>query len=107
MNTYQTEQLEALTLIRRHLGDLSKARIDRLHARIDDYLAYRRRMAHFLSDHFKNVCTRECFSNRRSACCGKDSIITFFAEVLINALLVTARSARPSRKAASSAQSGT
>jgi len=89
MNAYQTEQFEALTVIRRHLGGLSRARIDHLHAKIGDYLVYRRGMGQFLRTHFQDICTRECFLSRRSACCSKDSIITFFADVLINALLST------------------
>ena len=87
MNSYQTEQFEALTLIRRHLAGLSKAKVEHLKAKLGDYLAYRRGLEQFLTDHFRDVCTRECFLGRRSACCGKDSIITFFADVLINALL--------------------
>jgi len=89
MNSYQAEQFETLRMIRRHLSGMSTAKIDHLRAKTGDYLAYRRRMAQFLSAHFQDICTRECFSSRRSACCAKDSIITFFADVLINALLST------------------
>ena len=34
MNTYQTEQFETLTMIRRHLNTLSKTNIEHLRAKI-------------------------------------------------------------------------
>ena len=33
-----------------------------------------------------SYCTRSCFENRTSACCSKDGIITFWADVVINVL---------------------
>jgi len=36
---------------------------------------------------FSRLCTRKCFTSRTSACCGREGIATFFADVLVNALV--------------------
>ncbi len=36
------------------------------------------------------MCTEKCFTSQTNACCGRDGIATFFADVVINALLSTA-----------------
>ena len=87
MNSYQTEQLETLVTIRRYMGALSKAERDSLRAQIRDYLGYRDCLGAFFVEHFRDICTQQCFLSRRSACCSKDSIITFFADVLVNVLI--------------------
>jgi hypothetical protein len=35
------------------------------------------------------LCTKKCFTSRSSACCGREGIATFFADVVINALCST------------------
>ncbi len=87
MNDYQTEQMETLTLIRRHLSEMGEARKEMLRTSLRDYLAFRADTAAFLAAHFGHLCTRNCYENRMSACCSKDGIITFFADAVINALL--------------------
>ncbi len=86
MNIYQTEQLESITAVRRLLRILDPNERSRLRERIEDYLFFRDRVDAFLSDHFSETCTRNCYQNRVSACCSKDGIITFFADVVINLL---------------------
>jgi hypothetical protein len=89
MNSYQTEQFETLTMIRCHLKTLSRTEIERLKGEIGDYIRYRSRLNRFLKIHFQEICTQACFLSRRSACCSKDGIITFFADMLVNALIST------------------
>ena len=48
---------------------------------------FRRRAADFLHAHFAGICTRDCYENQRSACCSKDGIITFFGDLVVNALI--------------------
>ena len=43
--------------------------------------------ADFLEIHFKDICTEKCYHSRLSACCSKDGIIAFFADVAVNALI--------------------
>lgn len=86
MNSYQTEQLESIEAIRGVLGVLPAGNLGRLQAQISGYLSFRDRVNAFLSDHFSETCTRNCYENRVSACCSKDGIITFFGDVVVNLL---------------------
>ncbi len=86
MNTYQKEQLDALKMIRQHLGQLSAAETDALKGEIADYLDFRNRVAGFLNTHFAAICTEKCYASRLSACCSKDGIVAFFGDVAVNAL---------------------
>ena len=86
MNSYQIEQLETLSMIRRYLQALDAHGINKLTAEITEYLLFRARVGQFLDAHFAAICTRKCYQSRLSACCSKDGIITFFADMVINAL---------------------
>ncbi len=87
MGPYQQEQLDALLMIQQHLRELSAAAASELQAMISDYLDYRSRVAEFLGAHFNGICTEKCYTSRRSACCSRDGIITFFGDVAVNALV--------------------
>ncbi|MEJ2641066.1 MAG: hypothetical protein P8010_15970 [Desulfosarcinaceae bacterium] len=86
MNAYQIEQFDALVQVRRHLATLADEPLRRLNQAIAPYLYFRRELDAFLKAHFEAVCTMACYQDRRSACCSKDGIITFFADHVINAL---------------------
>lgn len=90
MNDYQSEQLSALRLVRDDLGDLSPNERTEWHRRIDPYRSFRSETADFLETHFGSLCTRRCYQSGESACCAKDSIIVFFADVVVNALVASA-----------------
>ena len=87
MSDYQSEQIDALRMVRRHLKNLSPAELQELKDEAGEYLDFRREVHSFLRDHFGSVCNLTCFYSRRSACCSRDGIITFFADVVINALV--------------------
>ena len=89
ITAWQAEQLDALRMVRRHLTLTGSDSLERLRASVANYLSFRRDLDAFLAAHFSHVCTRNCYANNKSACCGKDGIITFFAEVVINALVST------------------
>jgi hypothetical protein len=86
MNAYQKEQLAALRMIRNHLNNLSDSEIEFLKSEIAHYLKFRLNVTGYLETRFKEICTKKCYYSRLSACCSKDGIITFFADVVINAL---------------------
>jgi len=86
MNAYQKEQLDALQMIRNHLSELTDSEKDSLKNEIADYLEFRSQVAGFMEIHFSEICTEKCYYSRLSACCSKDGIIAFFADVVINAL---------------------
>jgi hypothetical protein len=87
MSEYQAEQLTGLKTVINHLADLSETERQELRGSLADYLDFRQRTERFLADHLGHVCNRKCYESRLSACCSKDGIITFFADVVINALL--------------------
>ena len=70
-----------------HLQSLSEADRRALVDLTAEYLAYRNNVNAFLSAHLADICTQKCYQSRLSACCSKDGIITFFADVVINALV--------------------
>ncbi len=84
MNEYQREQGDALTLVIEQLGLLSNDQRQALNDELGPYLAFRKEVDRFLDAHFSAHCTRSCYTNRRSACCSKDGIITFWADVVVN-----------------------
>jgi hypothetical protein len=87
MNSYQKEQLEAISMVQSHLATLAANARQALESQISEYLVFRSEVDAFLSEHFGNVCTQNCFQSEISACCSRESIITFFADVVVNALV--------------------
>ncbi len=87
MNAYQKEQIEALRMIRQQLDAMTGSEIDELKTSIADYLEFRAEAAAFLEKHFADICTEKCYRSRLSACCSKDGIIAFFADVAVNVLV--------------------
>ena len=87
MNSYQKEQLEALALVQGYLANLALDARQALDLRIADYLFFRDAVDAFLDAHFSDVCTLKCFKSKVSACCSRDGIITFFGDVVVNALV--------------------
>ncbi len=86
MNEYQVEHLDAFSKIRTILGTFSPATLRSIEAEVSGYLAFRHRLDQFLTRHFDGYCTSACYRSQRSACCSKDGIIVFWADVVINAL---------------------
>ncbi|RLC04933.1 MAG: hypothetical protein DRH90_07360 [Deltaproteobacteria bacterium] len=87
MTEYQHEQMEALELVAGHLSGLKAADIDALKGKLADYLCFRRDVDTFLSTHFSDICTETCYQSRISACCTREGIITFFADVAVNVIM--------------------
>ena len=87
MNSYQKEQSDALYMVRSHLSTFSSKERQKLESDVAGYLSFREKVGSFLSTHFSGVCTQKCYKSRLSACCTREGIITFFADVVINALI--------------------
>ena len=87
MNEYQREQAETLSLIRKHLLALDRKQTGQLLDISSKYLAFRDHVNNFHNRYFNCTCNQKCYSSRLSACCSKDGIITFFADILLNALV--------------------
>ena len=89
MNDYQQEQLQALTVVRQGLEQMGSARCRELRHAAGDYLQFRKTVRRYLKRYFGQVCSQACYHSRTSACCSKDGIIVFFADVVVNALQST------------------
>jgi hypothetical protein len=89
LSEYNQQQKEAILMVRQHLSHLSAAELGWLKQRIKSYLQFRKALGSFQEEHFADICSDKCFTSRTSACCGREGIITFFADVVINLLLST------------------
>ena len=87
MNSYQKEQLKSLRMITELFTFVFSGEIQKLKEKTEDYLKFRKKTASFLSEYFSEICTKTCYESRLSACCSKDGIITFFADMVINFLV--------------------
>lgn len=87
MAEYQNEQMEALELVTGYLSGLEAADIDALKHNLSDYLSFRKDVDVFLSTHFSDICTETCYQSKISACCTREGIITFFADVVVNVIM--------------------
>lgn len=107
MNSYQKEQQHALNLVTDFLSQLAPDQLRNLRQKISPYLLFRESIDDFFAEHFSGICTRACYRSRRSACCSKDGIITFFADVMINVLCSTSRQVNRLAKAIEAPRWGT
>lgn len=94
MNDYQREQLDAWRQIEQALMRMSTREKQAIDKEIAGYLGFRKEVENFLHQYFIKYCTTYCFQNNRSACCGKDSILTFWADLVINAVNTDANSVK-------------
>ena len=90
MSAYQQEQFAALQMVRDHLQSLPNSDRRMLVDMTAEYRDYRLDVNNFLAKYLAGVCTQKCYQSRLSACCSKEGIITFFADVFINALVSSA-----------------
>jgi len=87
MDEYQKEQFDALSMVRKHLASISEDKRTGLEESLTDYLLFRGEVNTFLNDHFSQICTQKCYKSRLSACCSREGIVTFFADVVVNAIV--------------------
>lgn len=74
-------------MVRQHVDLLDKRGFPGfdVNAHISDYLVFREDVEDFFRRWFEQLCSENCYSSRRSACCSRDGIIAFWADVVINA----------------------
>lgn len=87
LSRYNREHLETFRAVREHLARMRPENHQDLLERIQPYLGFREEVAAFQEAHFSEVCTLKCFQDRTSACCGREGIAAFFADVVVNTLL--------------------
>jgi len=89
LSEYNQQQKDAILMVSQHLLHLPAPKLRWLKQRIKSYVQFRKAVNSFQERHFSDICSQKCFSSRTSACCGREGIITFFADVVINVLLST------------------
>ena len=89
ISEYNRDQLLSLQAIHKACGRLPDVEILSLVERLGPYIEFRRQLESHQSQYFRDTCEANCFSTGLSACCGFESIITFFADHVINFLLST------------------
>ena len=87
MTPYQREQVECFEMVREHFAAIPKTDLEALRIKISDYLSFRRKTRLFLLQHFSRMCHSKCYRSRLSACCSRDGIVVFFADVAVNTLI--------------------
>jgi hypothetical protein len=87
MNDYQKEQFDAFATVQKYLTGLEDSKRGALKITVRDYLTFRSEVNVFLSSYFSRICNRRCYLSRRSACCSREGIITFFADIVIDVLV--------------------
>ena len=87
MTPYQKEQSESLDIVRSYLPGLLEGERENFRDLVSDYLSFPERAGNFPAEHFSGVCSETCFQSRMSACCSRDGMITFLADVAVNALV--------------------
>lgn len=88
ISEYNQQQKDAVLMVRQHLSALPISELHWLKQRIQSYLQFREDVASF-QQHFADICSEKCFTSQTSACCGREGIATFFADVVVNVLLST------------------
>lgn len=89
LNTYQKEQLDALHQVQNALMQMDTKTKNRLLVDFKSYLDFREEVDRYLDEHLSSYCAQACFKSQTSACCSKDGIITFWADMVINACCCT------------------
>ena len=74
-------------MVRCYLAQISEAERKTLKECLADYLTFRDAVDAFQVNYFRDICNRKCYQSKLSACCSRDGIIIFFADVIINALM--------------------
>ena len=87
MSEYNRDQREALLMVQHYLEGLPASEIGRLREAVAPYLQFRSEVSRFQREFLSEMCTQACFTTRQSACCNRDGIATFFADVVIQAVL--------------------
>lgn len=87
---YGQEQLLNQGIVQEYLSSRGEEEKSLLREQCREYFRFREEVAGFHLRYFQAVCTVACFQQQRSACCSKDGIITFFADIVVNAIVSSA-----------------
>jgi len=86
MNTYQREHADTFRLVVDYLAAKPAAERQYLLDITAAYVDFRRKLDAFHRDHVADLCSAKCYQTGLSACCSRDSIVVYFADVVVNCL---------------------
>lgn len=83
---YREEQLHNQECVQAYFARQGAAETELLRGWCRDYIRFREDVAAFQARYLHALCNAACYQAQRSACCNKDGIITFFADLVVNVL---------------------
>ena len=83
---YRLEQLQNQECVQAYFSRQGEEEKRLIKGWCHDYIQFREEVAAFQDRYFQGLCNAACYQAHRSACCNKDGIITFFADLVINAV---------------------
>lgn len=86
INAYHMEHAEAFRMVGSPADISGVISSESLNGLVDRYIGFRADVDRFFTDYFSDICTDRCFRNNVSACCSREGIIAFFADVAINVM---------------------
>jgi hypothetical protein len=89
VSEYQRDQWQSFKAIEKACRGLLSGELDELKESLASYLQFRRTLDDFQVQFFETYCRTTCYESKLSACCGFESIFTFFADQVITLLLST------------------
>jgi hypothetical protein len=87
VSEYNREQWNSFQTIRQAVDTLPESVKEALRESLRPYLQFRHELDAFQEEYFIPICRPACFDTRLSACCGFESIFTFFADEVVTLLL--------------------
>jgi hypothetical protein len=91
ISEYNRDQIEALDIVTGYLQIITAAQKKHNQDLIGHYLEFRNDVAEFQKHYLRDICTIKCYSDNSSACCNREGIAVFFADMVINALTSSMR----------------
>ncbi len=86
ISSYNLDQWTSFRAILEAMGAMDAAELQRLRETARPYLRFREELDLFHKRHVDGHCTTACFEKGISACCGFESIFTFFGDQVITVL---------------------
>ncbi len=86
VSRYNLDQWDGFTAILRALEKMDRTEIEFLRELSQPYLRFREALEAFQRLYLEPLCVRTCYETGVSACCGFESIFTFFADQVVTLL---------------------
>jgi len=86
VSEYNRDQAEAFLAVQRGLDAMTPEQREALRRSIEAYLLFRRELDDFHRSTVETMCRETCYKTSLSACCGFESIFTFFADLVVTVM---------------------